>query len=147
MGGPSIKKLLKKIKEKDKIISTLELELKKIEEKDKIIMSLELELSKSKLTTRMTKAKVREELRWTGEEMNFADSVNHFCRHFLFPKFKFLKDGWKEILPDQKNSFYSLCMRHLKISEGANKKDIWIVPSVIRKYQTMKCNTRKIFLC
>ncbi len=56
MGGPSIKKLLKKIKEKDKIISTLELELKKIEEKDKIIMSLELGLSKSKLTTRMNKA-------------------------------------------------------------------------------------------
>jgi hypothetical protein len=43
-------------------------------------------------------------------------------------------------MPDKKNSFYSLCMRHLKISEGANKKDIWIVPSVIRKYQTMKCN-------
>ena len=58
MGGPSIKKLLKKIEEKDKIISTLELELKKIEEKDTIIMSLELELSKSKVTTRMTKAKV-----------------------------------------------------------------------------------------
>ena len=32
--------------------------LKKIKEKDKIIMSLELELSKSKVTTRMTKAKV-----------------------------------------------------------------------------------------
>ena len=87
MGGPSIKKLLKKIEEKDKIISTLELELKKIEEKDKIIMSLKLELSTSKVTTRMTKAKVREELRWTGEETNFADSVNHFCRHFLFPIF------------------------------------------------------------
>ena len=48
MGGPSIKKLLKKIEEKDKIISTLELELKKNEEKDKIIMSLKLELSKKR---------------------------------------------------------------------------------------------------
>jgi len=37
-------------------------------------------------------------------------------------------------------------MRHLKISEGANKKDIWdwvIVPSVMRKYQHMKCNLNK----
>ena len=67
--------------------------LKKIKEKDKIIRSLELELSKSKATARMTKTKVREELKWTGEETNFAESVNRFCRNFLFPKFKFLKDG------------------------------------------------------
>ena len=96
MGGASIKKLLKKIEEKDKIIRTLELELKKIKEKDKIIMSLELKLSKSKVTTRMTKAKVREELRWTGEETNFAESVNHFYQHWFFPKFKFLMNGWKK---------------------------------------------------
>ena len=87
MGKRSIKKLLKKI-----------------EEKDKMIRSLELELSKSKVTARMNRTKVREELKWTGEETNFAESVNHFCRNFLFPKFKFLKDGWKEILLDQKNS-------------------------------------------
>jgi hypothetical protein len=34
-------------------------------------------------------------------------------------------------------------MRHFKIPKGADKKDIWdrvIVPSVTRKYQTMKCN-------
>jgi len=91
MGKPSIKELLKKIKEKDKMIR-----------------SLELELSKSKVTSRMNKTKVREELKWTGEETNFAEMVNHFSWHWLFPKFKFLKDGWKEILPDKKNSFYSL---------------------------------------
>jgi len=91
MGKPSIKELLKKIKEKDKMIR-----------------SLELELSKSKVTSRMNKTKVREELKWTGEETNFAEMVNHFCRHWLFLKFKFLKNGWKEILPDKKNSFYLL---------------------------------------
>ncbi len=67
--------------------------LKKIKEKDKMIWSLELKLSKSKVTSRMNKMKVREELKWTGEETNFAEMVNHFCRHWLFPKFKFLKDG------------------------------------------------------
>ncbi len=56
----------------------------------------------------MNKTKVREELKWMGEETNFAKTVNHFCRHWFFLKFKFLKDGWKEILPDKKNSFYSL---------------------------------------
>ena len=58
--------------------------LKKIEEKDKMIRSLELELSKSKATSRMNKTKVREELKWTGEETNFAETVNYFCRHWLF---------------------------------------------------------------
>ena len=91
MGKPSVKELLKKI-----------------EEKDKMIRSLESELSKSKVTSRMNKTKVREELERTGEETNFTETVNHFCWHWLFPKFKFLKDGWKEILPDKKNSFYSL---------------------------------------
>ena len=46
-------------------------------------------------------------------------------------------------MPDKKNSFNSLCMRHLKIPEGADKNDIWdreIVHSVLRKYQHMKCN-------
>ena len=55
--------------------------LKKIEEKDKMIRSLELELSKSKVTLRMNKTKVREELKWTGEETNFTKTVNHFCWH------------------------------------------------------------------
>ena len=60
-----------------------------------------------------------------------------------FSEFKFLKDGWKEILPDKKNSFYLLCMHHLMIPKGADEEDIWkrvIVPSVMRKYQHMKCN-------
>jgi hypothetical protein len=56
-----------------------------------MIRSLEIELSKSKVTARMNKTKVREELKWTGEETNFAETVNNFCRIFLFPKFKFLK--------------------------------------------------------
>ncbi len=68
--------------------------LKKIEEKDKMIRSLELELSKSKVILRMNKTKVWEELKWTGEETNFTKTVNHFCWHWLFPKFKFLKYGW-----------------------------------------------------
>jgi len=98
--------------------------LKKIEEKDKIIRLLEVELLKSKLTSRMYKTKVREELKWTGEETNFGETVNHFCRNWFFSKFKFLKDGWKEILPDKKNSFYLLCMHHLMIPKGADKEDI-----------------------
>ncbi len=117
--------------------------LKKIKEKDTVIRLLELVISKTKVTSRMNKMKVREGLKWAGEETNLAETVNNFCRNFLFPKFKFLKDGWRDILPDKKNSFYSLCMRHLRIPEKADERDILervIVPSVMRKYQHMKCN-------
>jgi hypothetical protein len=45
-------------------VPSIKILLKKIEEKDRIIRSLELELSKSKMVTaRMTKTKVREELK------------------------------------------------------------------------------------
>ncbi len=104
---------------------------------------MELELSKSNLTSGMNKRKVQEELMWTGEETNFAETVNHFCCHFLFPQYKFLKDGWKEYLPNKKKSLYLFCLRHLMILEGADKRDNWervIVPSMMRKYQNMKCN-------
>ena len=67
--------------------------MKTIEEKDKIIRSLDLRLSQQRVTSRMNKTKVREELKWMGEETNFAETVNYFCGNFLFPKFKFLKDG------------------------------------------------------
>ena len=69
--------------------------LKKIEEKDKEIRLMELELSKSKVTSRMNKTKVQEELKWTGEEINFAEMVNHFCQNFLFPKIQ-VPQEWME---------------------------------------------------
>ena len=55
----------------------------------------------------MNKTKVQEELNWMGEETNFAETVNHFCWIYLFPRFKFLKNGWTEIMPDKKNRFYN----------------------------------------
>ena len=117
--------------------------LRMIEDKDERIRSLELELVKSRMTTRMNKTKVREELKWTGKETNFSDTVGNFCRIFLFPRTKFLKDGWKNYLPDDRDSLYALCMRRLKIPERADGRDIWervMVPTIMQKYQHMKCN-------
>ena len=117
--------------------------LKIIEEKNETIRMLELELSKSKFTTRTSKKTVQEELQWTGEETNFAEMVNHFCKYFLFPRTKFLKNRWQDFLPNKKNSLYSLCMHHLRIPEGVEDRDMWdkvIDSSISRKYQSMKCN-------
>jgi hypothetical protein len=117
--------------------------LKTIQERDKKIRALELELSKTKVNSRMSKMNVQEELNWTGEETTFVETVNNFCWYFLFLKLKFLKDGWKEILPKKKKSLYSLCMCHLQIPEGADESDIWeraIVLSIMKKNQHIKCN-------
>ena len=37
---------------------------------------MELEVAKSRMTSRMKKKKVREELKWTGEETNFSETVS-----------------------------------------------------------------------
>ncbi len=118
--------------------------LKIIDKRDRKIRSLELEISKSKIMANQhNKRKVWEEYQWTGEETNFAKMGNHFCKYFLFPRYKFLKDGWQDVLPERPTSLYLLCMQKLKIPKGADKRDIWervIVPSIRMKYTNMKCN-------
>jgi len=54
-----------------------------------------------------------------------VEKINHFFWNFLLPQYKFLKDEWKEFLPDKKTSLYLLCMRHLMIPEGADERNIW----------------------
>jgi hypothetical protein len=51
-------------------------------------------------------------MRWSGEEINFVDSINTFVRVFLFPipRYKFLREGWQDYQPDKKNSLSSLCI-------------------------------------
>ena len=85
----------------------------------------------------------RDKTGWKGEEFVFVKEVNDFCRDRLYPKEKFLRKNWKEYLPDDTRSLYSVCMKHLSIPEGSDKRDIWervIVPSIRDKYQSMKCN-------
>ena len=82
-------------------------------------------------------------MRWTGKEINFADSVNTFVREFLFPWYKFLKVGWMNYDPLLKHSLSSMCLRRLSIPEGSDAADIWervIVPSIQMKYTNIKGN-------
>jgi hypothetical protein len=107
-----------------------------------MIRSLNLKLS-AKVTSTNEQNEGARGVEVDGRGDKLCRDSEHFCRFYFFSRFKFLKNGCTEIMPDKKNSFYSLCMRHLKIPEGADKKDIWqrlIVPSVMRKYQNMKCN-------
>ena len=129
------------IRGKETLIEQLK---KQIAERDRTIEKLEAELARHRTAgTRMNNTQVREQLKWTGEEMNFAETVHNFCKVFLFVRVKFLKDNWQRYLPKDRKSLYSVCMRHLKIPQGSEPRDIWervIVPSIARKYQNMKCN-------
>jgi hypothetical protein len=62
----------------------------------KIIIDLQEKLDKSKIIRNQSKKKVKIFQNWTGEGTNYANSGNQFCKTFLFPRYKFLKDGWHE---------------------------------------------------
>ena len=87
-GKPSIKDLLEKIKEKDKMIR-----------------SLDLKLSNAKVTSRMNKSEGARGVEVDGRGDKLCRDSRSLLSDFFFPKFKFLKYGWKEIMPDKKNSF------------------------------------------
>jgi hypothetical protein len=89
-----------------------------------------------------TKMKTRESLGWDGEEANLAENVGYYCRAYLFPRYKFLKDKW-DVYPDQQNSLSNFVKKGLKIPEGVDYRDIWervIVLLIHLKYTNMSCN-------
>ncbi len=63
-------------------------------ENERLIKRLKMEVRLSKSTARQTKHQIGNDYDWDGEEANFADSVSSFTKEYLFPHFKFLKDGW-----------------------------------------------------
>jgi hypothetical protein len=52
---------------------------------------MELRLSKS--TARQMTHQIRKDYDWDGKEAYFADLVSRFAKEYLFPRFKFLKEG------------------------------------------------------
>ncbi len=111
--------------------------------KDNILLRAELRAAKG--TRETTKRKMRESLGWDGEEASLAENVGYYCREYLFPCYKFLKDKcWDVFDPDQQNNSLSNFVRKgIKIPEGADYCDTWdrvIVPSIRLKYMNMRCN-------
>mgnify|MGYP006147401105 CR=1 FL=1 len=104
------------------------------------IKTLETTINNMQRTSRSTS---RDKTGWSGEDLMFVKNVNDFCKDKLYPKMKFLQKNWQEYLPNDRRSLYTVCMKHLSIPEGSEKRDIWdrvIVPSIRDKYQGMRCN-------
>ena len=86
-----------------KRMQDLEDKLYELEENNK---KLKAELKVSKISnSKSTKGDIQNAIDWTGEEANLADKVMEFCKDFLFPCYKFLKDGWKSYKPENNKSF------------------------------------------
>jgi hypothetical protein len=106
------------------------------------IIDLQEKLDKSKMIRNQSKKQVKIFQNWTGEETNFADSVTQFYKTFLFPRYKFLKDGWCEY-DQNKSSLLLLVKQNLAMPEGANYKTLWervVIPTIRLKYINIKCN-------
>jgi hypothetical protein len=80
----------------DTLLSKIGMLCQRCVENERLIKKLKMELRLSKSTARQTKCQIRNDYNWDGKEANFADSVSSFAKGYLFPCFKFLKDGWMD---------------------------------------------------
>ena len=119
-----------------------------IKEQKKTIRDLKMKLENQKETGRRSLKNVRLDHNWNAEETIFADVVGHYCKHFLFPRYKFLKIGWEQYRPDVQTSLLSLTEQSLKDKHPqSNKKDMWERVSAVTiwlKYNNMKCNLNNL---
>jgi hypothetical protein len=98
----------------------------------KQIIDLQEKLDKSKIILNQSKKQVKIFQNWTGEETNYANSVTQFCKTFLFPRYKFLKDGWHEY-NQNKSSLSSLVKRHFTMPKRSNYETLWergVIPTI-----------------
>ncbi len=117
--------------------------VKIVKEQRKQIQYLQIKLATAKAAQKQTKKQVQIEQDWTGEETNYANSITKFCKTFLFPRYKFLKEGWHEHDPNRSDSLLSLVKQKVAILERADYKGLWegvVIPTIWLKYINTKCN-------
>jgi hypothetical protein len=102
----------------DALLRKIRMLCQRCNENERIIKRLKMELRLSKSHARQTKHQIRVDYNWDGKEANFADSVSSFVKGYLFPCFKFLKDGWMEYDKGQ-DSFSTFVQGKVQIPEGA----------------------------
>ncbi len=128
---------------------TLEDKLYELEESNK---NLKAKLMATKQSTnKSTKGKIPNANDWTGQEAHLADKITEFCKDFLFPHYKFLKDGWKIFNLENEKSFSffvgkNMAKTYLNMriaTKGTQYEDEWeriYVSTIGLKYTHMRCN-------
>lgn len=120
----------------------LEERCRELEKKNK---SLQSEISRLKNNSdRKTKRQLRVDFGWGGEEVNLSDKVSDWVKSYLFPRYKFLKDGWMEYSDDDK-SLSGFVRRKMKMDmmDDEDFQGAWervICPTIQNKYVVIRCN-------
>jgi hypothetical protein len=86
----------------EKRICDLEDDVKELEAVNKRLKE-ELKNYKKKVR-RSSKGDIRDSNEWTGNEAILADKVTELSRDYIFPRYKFLKEGWQDYNPTNKKS-------------------------------------------
>jgi hypothetical protein len=133
-------------KDKGRLHDTLLREImmlcQKCVEYERIIKRLKKDLRLLKSHTGQTKHQIRIDYDWDCKEANFADLVSCFVKEYLFPLYKFLKEGWMEY-DNKPESLPPFVQGKVKFPEGVEYKDQWervICPTIQAKYVTIRCN-------
>ena len=89
------------------------------------IKSLQREISVLKSSSeRKTKKQLRIDYDWDGENANLSDKVSNWVKTYLFPRYKFLNDGWMAY--DKKGeSLSSFVQRKMNMDNEDNYQDLW----------------------
>jgi hypothetical protein len=131
------------------MICDLEDDVKEFEAVNKRLKE-ELKNYKKKVR-RSSKGDIRDSNGWTGNEAILANKVTKFSRDYMFPHYKFLKEGWQDYDPTNKKSlsyFVGRIMadtyRSMRIPMiGREFEDWWervYVLVIGLKSQNMRCN-------
>jgi hypothetical protein len=126
----------------DDLLRKIGMLCQKCVEYKRILKRLKMDFRLSKSHGRQTKHQIRIDYDWDGKETNSADSVLSFVKEYLFPCYKFLKDGWMEYDNGLEN-LLSFVQGKVKIPEGAEYKDQWervICPTIQVKYVSIRCS-------
>ena len=85
-----------------KRVRDLEYDLRQLEADNKRL-KVELNFSKKKYR-RSSKEDIRTYNEWTFDKANLANKINNFSREVMFPRYKFLKEGWQDYKPSNEKS-------------------------------------------
>ena len=81
-----------------------------------------------KLHERQTKRQIRIDYEWDGEEANLSNNVSNWVKTYLFPRYKFLKDGWidyNESSDKSSKSLSSFAQRKMKMEQVVDFRGQW----------------------
>ena len=138
-------KRLGRTAEKDRYIASLELEVDSLKDRcasyEEMVKELKLEINK--LVVKVTnKKELRKKYNWNVADTSFSDTINKFCKEWLFPRCKFFSGDWMDY-SDGRKSLASLVLKHCPLPSGADRQDAWdrvIAPTIAKKYSDMLCN-------